>query len=137
MAGNNFNARSMGHDVSDQPRLSNGQFTFKGSATAATIPSHKQQNVLEAPMPVAQNVPLEERMYPASVADVVKKHAQGDHSTLQQYSPDPDAAVPYYRMGLGRSNPTHSQDGMAKERLELTCMLNICTLLAARAAILA
>lgn len=100
MAGNNFNGRSMGHDVSDQPRLSNGQFTFKGSATEATIPSHKQQNVLEAPMPVAQNAPLEERMYPASVADVVKKHAQGDHSTLQQYSPDPDAAVPYYRMGV-------------------------------------
>lgn len=72
MAGNNFNGRSMGHDVSDQPRLSNGQFTFKGSATEATIPSHKQQNVLEAPMPVAQNAPLEERMYPASVADVVK-----------------------------------------------------------------
>ena len=100
MAGNNFNARSMGHDVSDQPRLSNGQFTFKGSATAATIPSHKQQNVLEAPMPVSQNAPLDERMYPASVADVVKKHAQGDHSTLQPYSPDPDAAVPYYRMGV-------------------------------------
>ena len=56
---------------------------------------------------------------------------------MQQYSPAPDAAVPYYRMGLGRSNPTHSQDGMAKERLELTCMLNICTLLAARVAILA
>ena len=87
MAGNNFNGRSMGHDVSDQPRLSNGQFTFKGSATAATVPSHRQQTVLEAPMPVSQNAPLEERMYPASVADVVKKHAQGDHSTLQQYSP--------------------------------------------------
>ena len=39
-------------------------------------------------------------MYPASVADVVKRHAQGDHSTLQLYSPDPDAAVPYYRMGV-------------------------------------
>ena len=100
MAGNNFNGRSMGHDVSDQPRLSNGQFTFKGSATAATVPSHWQQTVLEAPMPVSQNAPLEERMYPASVADVVKKHAQGDHSTLQPYSPDPDAAVPYYRMGV-------------------------------------
>lgn len=100
MAGNNFSTRNMGHDVSDQPRLSNGQFTFKGSATAATMPYHRQQAVLEAPMPVAQNAPLEERMYPASVADVVKKHAQGDHSTLQQYSPDPDAAVPYYRMGV-------------------------------------
>lgn len=100
MAGNNFNGRSMGHDVSDQPRLSNGQFTFKGSATAATMPSHRQQAVLKAPMPVSQNAPLEERMHPASVADVVKKHAQGDHSTLQQYSPDPDAAVPYYRMGV-------------------------------------
>ena len=100
MAANNFNTRNMGHDVSDQPRLSNGQFTFKGSATAATIPSHRQQAVLKAPMPVSQNAPLEERMYPASVADVVKRHAQGNHSTLQQYSPDPDAAVPYYRMGV-------------------------------------
>ena len=99
MAANSFNTRNMGHDVSDQPRLSNGQFTFKGSATAATIPS-QQQAALEAPMPVSQNAPLEERMYPARVADVVKKHAQGDHSTLQQYSPDPDAAVPYYRMGV-------------------------------------
>ena len=100
MAGNNFNGRSMGHDVSDQPRLSNGQFTFKGSATAATMPSHRQQTAFEAPMPVSQNAPLEERMYPASIADVVKRHAQGDHSTLQQYSPDPDTAVPYYRMGV-------------------------------------
>ena len=100
MAGNNFNGRSMGHDVSDQPRLSNGQFTFKGSATAVTVTSHRQQTVLEAPMPVSQNASLEERMYPASVADVVKTHAQGDHSTLQPYSPDPDAAVPYYRMGV-------------------------------------
>ena len=100
MAGNNFNGRSMGHDVSDQPRLSNGQFTFKGSATALTVPSHRQQTVLEAPMPVSQNASLEERMYPASVADVVKKHAQGDHSTLQPYSPDPNATVPYYRMGV-------------------------------------
>jgi hypothetical protein len=62
------------------------------------MPSHRQQAMLEAPMPVSQNAPLEERMYPASVADVVKRHAQGDHSTLQQYSPDPNAAVPYYRM---------------------------------------
>ena len=100
MAANSFSTRNMGHDVSDQPRLSNGQFTFKGAAPAATIPSHRQQAVLEAPMPVSQNAPLEERMYPASVADVVKKHANGDHSTLQQYSPDPDAAVPYYRMGV-------------------------------------
>ena len=73
MAANNFSTRNMGHDVSDQPRLSNGQFTFKGSATAATMPYHRQQTALEAPMPVSQNAPLEERMYPASVADVVKK----------------------------------------------------------------
>ena len=53
MAGNNLNARNMGHDVSDQPRLSNGQFTFKGATTAATIPSHRQQAALEAPMPVS------------------------------------------------------------------------------------
>ena len=63
MAANNFSTRNMGHDVSDQPRLSNGQFTFKGSATAAaTIPSHQQQAALEAPMPVSQNAPLEEHV---------------------------------------------------------------------------
>lgn len=100
MAANNCSTSSTGHDVSDQPRLSNGQFTFKGSATAATRPSHRQQAALEAPMPVSQSAPLAERMYPASVADVVKKHAQGDHATLQPYVPDPDAPVPYYRMGV-------------------------------------
>ena len=119
MAANNFSTRNMGHDVSDQPRLSNGQFTFKGSATAATIPSHKQQAALEAPMPVSQNTPLEERMYPASVADVVKKHAQGDHSTLQQYSPDPDAAVPYYRMGV-RELEFFGGDGFYGKRIPST-----------------
>ena len=62
MAGNNFSTRNMGHDVSDQPRLSNGQFTFKGSATAATMPYHRQQAELEAPMPVSQNAPLEEHV---------------------------------------------------------------------------
>ena len=100
MAANNFSTRNMGHDVSDQPRLSNGQFTFKGAATAVTIPSNRQQTALEAPMPVSQTAPLEERMYPASVADVVERHANGDHSTLHQYSQEPDAKIPYYRMGV-------------------------------------
>ena len=100
MAANNFSTRNMGHDVSDQPRLSNGQFTFKDAANAATMPSNRQQTALEAPMPVSQTAPLEERMYPASVADVVTRHSQGDHSTLQPYPSDPDAAVPYYRMGV-------------------------------------
>lgn len=119
MAGNNFTARNMGHDVSDQPRLSNGQFTFKGAAPAATIPSHRQQAALEAPMPVSQNAPLEERMYPASVADVVKKHAQGDHSTLQPYSPDPNAAVPYYCMGV-RKLEFFGGDGFYGKRISST-----------------
>lgn len=100
MPGMNVNTRSVGHDVSDQPRLSNGQFTFKGAANAATTPSHMPPEALNAPMPVAADAPLEERMYPDSVADVVKRHAHGDHSTLQPYSSDPDAAVPYYRMGV-------------------------------------
>ena len=89
MAGNNFNGRSMGHDVSDQPRLSNGQFTFKGSATAATIPSHKQQNVLEAPMPVSQNAPQEERMYPASVAGVAQDKIRAGKRLVQTVEPLP------------------------------------------------
>ena len=100
MAANNFSTRNMGHDVSDQPRLSNGQFTFKGAANAATISSNWQQAALEAPMPVSQTAPLEERMYPDSVADVVKRHAHGDHSALQPYSSDPNAAIPYYKMGV-------------------------------------
>ena len=102
MAGNNFNGRNMGHDVSDQPRLSNGQFTFKGSATAATMPSHRQQAVLEAPMPVSQNAPLEERMYPASVADVVKKTRSGRPLNL--------AAV-FSRPGCGCSLLSHGGEG--------------------------
>ncbi|WP_308587792.1 DUF778 domain-containing protein [uncultured Desulfovibrio sp.] len=100
MAGNNFSTRNMGHNVSDQPRLSNGQFTFKGAANAATIPSHMPHNALNAPMPVAANAPLEERMYPDSVADVVKRHAHGDHTGLQPYSSEPNAAIPYYKMGV-------------------------------------
>ena len=100
MAANNFSTRNMGHDVSDQPRLSNGQFTFKGAVTAATIPSHMPHNALNSPMPVAADAPLEERTYPDSVADVVKRHASSDHSTLQPFSQHPDAAVPYYQMGV-------------------------------------
>lgn len=100
MAANNFSTRNMGHDVSDQPRLSNGQFTFKGAATVAATPSNRQQAALEAPMPVSQTASLEERIYPASVADVVKRHANGDHTGLQPYSSDPNAAIPYYQMGV-------------------------------------
>ncbi|MCH5143675.1 hypothetical protein JMF94_01100 [Desulfovibrio sp. UIB00] len=100
MAANNFSTRNMGHDVSDQPRLSNGRFTFKDAANAATMPSNRQQTALEAAMPVPQTAPLEERMYPASVADVVKKHANGDHTGLQPYSSDPNATIPYYQMGV-------------------------------------
>ena len=100
MAANNFSTRNMGHDVSDQPRLSNGQFTFKGTATAATVPSRIAHSALNSPMPIAADAPLEERMYPDSVADVVKKHVSGGHSTLLPYSQDPDATVPYYRMGV-------------------------------------
>ena len=51
-------------------------------------------------MPVSQTAPLEERIYPASVADVVKRHANGDHTGLQSYSSDPNAAIPYYQMGV-------------------------------------
>ena len=104
MPGNHFTARNMGHDVSDQPRLSNGQFTFKDAAYVAGMPAQGQQNALEAPMPVLQSAPLEERMYPASVADIVIKHAHGDHSALEPYSEDPEATVPYYRMGVRELN---------------------------------
>ena len=99
MPGNNFSFQHRGHDVSNQPRLSNGQFTFSDSVTATNVASQGQQ-ALEAVMPVHRNAPLEQRMYPSSIADIVKKHAHGDHSTLQPYSEDPEANVPYYRMGV-------------------------------------
>ena len=43
---------------------------------------------------------LEERIYRQSVADVVARHSRGDHSTLRPYTPEPDAKVPFYRMGV-------------------------------------
>ena len=58
-------------------------------------------------------------MYPASVADVVKTHAQGDHSTLQRYSPEPDATVPYYRMGV-RKLEFFGGDGFYGKRISST-----------------
>lgn len=137
MAANNFSTRNMGHDVSDQPRLSNGQFTFSGTANAATIPSNRQHEALNAPMPVSPDAPLEERMYPGSVADVVKRHAHGDHTTLQPYSSDPNAAIPYYQMGVRPLESHALSRRYGKEHLELTCMLNTCTLLAAKAVTLA
>lgn len=136
MAGNNFSTRNMGHDVSDQPRLSNGQFTFKGAATVATTPSNRQQAALEAPMPVSQTASLEERIYPASVADVVKRHANGDHTGLQPYSSDPNAAIPYYQMGVRPLESRFFQDGMAREYQGLTYTLTTCTSLATTVATL-
>lgn len=78
-------------------------------------------------------------MYPASVADVVKRHAQGNHSTLQQYSPDPDAAVPYYRMGVrGLGSQVEPGKKYMEGRFHFsTYMLTTCTLWATKAAILA
>lgn len=58
------------------------------------------QAALNAPMPVSAEAPLEERMYAESVADVVKRHSQKDHSALKPYTAEPDAKVPYYRMGV-------------------------------------
>ena len=89
-----------GHDVSGQPRLKNGQFTFVADKAQAGMAARQAQVVLNAPMPVSAEAPLEERMYAESVADVVKKHAQKDHSALKPYTAEPDAKVPYYRMGV-------------------------------------
>ena len=79
---------------------SKGQHVWTGGDDAEALSKGVYTTFTENNLRYSQNAPLEERMYPASIADVVKKHAQGDHSTLQQYSPDPDAAVPYYRMGV-------------------------------------
>ena len=88
-----------GHDVSGQPRLKNGQFTFVVGKARAEMAARQAQAALNAPMPVSPDAPLEERMYAESVADVVKRHAQKDHSELKPYTAEPNAAVPYYRMG--------------------------------------
>ncbi|MFT4300166.1 MAG: hypothetical protein QM579_00275 [Desulfovibrio sp.] len=89
-----------GHDVSGQPRLKNGQFTFVADKARAEMAAKQTQAALNAPMPVSPDAPLEERMYAESVADVVKRHSQKDHSELKPYTAEPNAAVPYYRMGV-------------------------------------
>ncbi len=89
-----------GHDVSGQPRLKNGQFTFVVGKARAEMAARQARAALNAPMPVSPDAPLEERMYAESVADVVKRHAQKDHSELKPYTAEPNAAVPYYRMGV-------------------------------------
>ena len=52
------------------------------------------------PLPLPPDASLEERIYRQSVADVVARHSRGDHSTLRPYTPEPDAKVPFYRMGV-------------------------------------
>lgn len=89
-----------GHDVSGQPRLKNGQFTFVADKARAEMAAKQTQAALNAPMPVSPDAPLEERMYAESVADVVKRHSQKDHSDLKPYTAEPNATVPYYRMGV-------------------------------------
>ena len=88
-----------GHDVSGQPRLKNGQFTFVADKVRAEMAARQAQAALNAPMPVSPDAPLEERMYAESVADVVKRHSEKDHSDLKPYTAEPNAAVLYYRMG--------------------------------------
>ncbi len=89
-----------GHDVSGQPRLKNGQFTFVADKARAEMGAKQAQAVLNAPMPVSPEAPLEERMYAGSVADVVERHTQKDHSDLKPYTAEPNATVSYYRMGV-------------------------------------
>ena len=89
-----------GHDVSGQPRLKNGQFTFVVGKARAEMAARQAQAALNAPMPVSPDAPLEERMYAESVADVVKRHSKKDHSELKPYTAEPNATVPYYRMGV-------------------------------------
>ena len=52
------------------------------------------------PLPLPPDASLEEHIYRQSVADVVARHSRGDHSTLRPYTPEPDAKVPFYRMGV-------------------------------------
>ena len=52
----------------------------------------KDWRAAPATLPVAADAPLEERLYPA-------RHSRGDHSDLRPYKAEPNAAVPYYRIG--------------------------------------
>lgn len=60
----------------------------------------KDWRAAPATLPVATDAPLEDRLYPDSIHDVVARHSRGDHSTLRPYTPEPDAKVPFYRMGV-------------------------------------
>ena len=59
----------------------------------------KDWRAAPATLPVAADAPLEERLYPDSIHDVVARHSRGDHSDLRPYKAEPSAAVPYYRIG--------------------------------------
>lgn len=59
----------------------------------------KDWRAAPATLPVAADAPLEERLYPDSIHDVVARHSRGDHSDLRPYKAEPNAAVPYYRIG--------------------------------------
>lgn len=60
----------------------------------------ENQDLRALPLPVPANAPLEERLYPESVADVVARHSRGNHSGLRPYKPEPDASVSFYQMGV-------------------------------------
>lgn len=59
----------------------------------------KDWRAAPATLPVAADAPLEERLYPDSIHDVVARHSREDHSDLRPYKAEPNAAVPYYRIG--------------------------------------
>ena len=59
----------------------------------------KDWRAAPATLPVAADAPLEERLYPDSIHDVVARHSRGDHSDLRPYKAEPSAAVLYYRIG--------------------------------------
>lgn len=60
----------------------------------------ENQDPRTLPLPVSATAPLEERIYRESVADVVARHSRRDHSGLRPYTPEPDAPVPFYQMGV-------------------------------------
>ena len=59
----------------------------------------KDWRAAPATLPVAADAPLEERLYPDSIHDVVARHSRGNHSDLHPYVPEPNATIPYYRIG--------------------------------------
>ena len=79
----------------------------------------KDWRAAPATLPVAADAPLEERLYPDSIHDVVARHSRGDHSDLRPYKAEPSAAVPYYRIGTRALDPNMGSLGQRIQKINV------------------